>query len=93
MKWLETPGGNACPVCKAGVDTSKLIPIYGRGVENPRDPRETTPSRPAGQRTEQIPQPHHAHWQFGPGVHAWHSHITFGSPMLGGPMGVCCWVD
>lgn len=38
LQWMETPGGTACPVCKAGLSKDKLIPIYGRGGDN-RDPR------------------------------------------------------
>lgn len=43
-----------CPVCKAGVEVDKVVPIYGRGSENPapiaQDKVMPMPPRPAGQR-------------------------------------------
>ena len=56
-RWLQVQNhARTCPVCKAGVDRDKVIPIYGRGGNE--DPRSKTkdaaeaevPSRPAGQR-------------------------------------------
>ena len=56
-RWLQVQNHcRTCPVCKAGVDRDKVIPIYGRGGNE--DPRGKTkdvteldvPSRPAGQR-------------------------------------------
>ena len=55
-RWLQIQNHcRTCPVCKAGVDRDKVIPIYGRGGNE--DPRAKTkesavevPSRPAGQR-------------------------------------------
>lgn len=51
-------GVSECPVCKAGVTTANVIPLYGRGQE-PQDPRrrragasESTPSRPRAERPE-----------------------------------------
>ncbi|KAJ3674373.1 hypothetical protein LUZ60_004989 [Juncus effusus] len=63
-KWLrvETHTPN-CPVCKALIEESKLVPLYGRG-KNPTDPRtkpvpnsEQIPHRPTGQRPPTAPQP------------------------------------
>ncbi|NP_001092153.1 ring finger protein 5 L homeolog [Xenopus laevis] len=52
-QWLETrPERQECPVCKAGVSREKVIPIYGRGDGNQKDPRLKTPPRPQGQRPE-----------------------------------------
>jgi len=48
----------ACPVCKAGVEVDKVIPIYGRGSDF--DPRQEAikvqpvPPRPAGQRPSAV---------------------------------------
>ncbi|KAJ1967485.1 hypothetical protein IWQ62_001828, partial [Dispira parvispora] len=54
-QWLEAQAQNPlCPVCKAGCEKDKVIPVYGRGKE-PKDPRLTDPSvpnRPSGQRPE-----------------------------------------
>lgn len=54
-KWMASrlPASNSCPVCKAGIDKEKVIPMYVRGREA-KDPRTTDPipDRPAGQRTE-----------------------------------------
>lgn len=55
-RWLQVQNNcRTCPVCKAGVDRDKVIPIYGRGGND--DPRTKTkdldvevPSRPSGQR-------------------------------------------
>ncbi|KAJ2237066.1 hypothetical protein IWW45_001293 [Coemansia sp. RSA 485] len=49
VQWLERSA--TCPVCKAGCDKEKVIPVYGRGKEE-KDPRLNTniPNRPAGQR-------------------------------------------
>ncbi|XP_055983465.1 E3 ubiquitin-protein ligase RNF5 isoform X1 [Sorex fumeus] len=51
LQWLETrPDRQECPVCKAGISREKVIPLYGRGSQKPRDPRLKTPPRPQGQR-------------------------------------------
>lgn len=46
-----------CPVCKAGVDVDKVVPIYGRGLDvhaaadcKTAAKLEPLPPRPAGQR-------------------------------------------
>lgn len=55
-RWLQVQSHcRTCPVCKAGVEKDKVIPIYGRGGnEDPRSKSkgdlETVPQRPAGQR-------------------------------------------
>ena len=55
-RWLQVQNHcRTCPVCKAGVDRDKVVPIYGRGG-NSEDPRcktkddDVVPSRPSGQR-------------------------------------------
>lgn len=68
-----------CPVCKAAVDKRSVIPIYGRGRAEHRDPREPgpqeedVPPRPQGHRAQPAPQ---AGLHHGPtfGMH----HATFG---------------
>jgi E3 ubiquitin-protein ligase RNF5 len=54
-RWLHMQkNARTCPVCKAGVDRDKVIPVYGRGGNG--DPRkmdgglEEVPPRPVGQR-------------------------------------------
>ncbi|KAF5841561.1 hypothetical protein DUNSADRAFT_12258 [Dunaliella salina] len=62
FRWMQLQSVcRQCPVCKAGVDTDKVVPIYGRASEQP-DPRagsegklEPLPARPAGQRTPVTP--------------------------------------
>ncbi|CAN0471253.1 unnamed protein product, partial [Discosporangium mesarthrocarpum] len=55
-QWLNT-NQTECPVCKAGVSASNVIPLYGRGVDNV-DPRTKStaqdgiPSRPEAERPE-----------------------------------------
>lgn len=59
-RWLQVQSHcRTCPVCKAGVEKDKVIPIYGRGGnEDPRSkvkeglevPETPVPRRPAGQR-------------------------------------------
>merc|ERR1719452_296399 len=52
-QWLETrPNRQICPVCKAGISKDKVIPLYGRGNSDGKDPREKVPPRPQGQRSE-----------------------------------------
>merc|ERR1719323_253381 len=52
-QWLETrPNRQICPVCKAGISKDKVIPLYGRGNSDGKDPREKVPPRPQGQRAE-----------------------------------------
>lgn len=52
-QWLETrPNRSSCPVCKAGISRDKVIPLYGRGSGDQVDPRDKTPPRPQGQRSE-----------------------------------------
>ncbi|KAJ3029509.1 UNVERIFIED_CONTAM: hypothetical protein HDU68_011902 [Siphonaria sp. JEL0065] len=57
-RWIAsaTRNSNTCPVCKAGIEKDKLIPIYCKGKTD--DPRNTVEEeRPAGQRPEAVPQP------------------------------------
>lgn len=63
-KWMQIQSHcRVCPVCKAGIDENKVIPIYGRGGSQ-QDPRskqteadtacihdQQIPRRPAGQRS------------------------------------------
>ncbi|XP_059079116.1 E3 ubiquitin-protein ligase RNF185-like [Tigriopus californicus] len=52
-QWLETrPQKQICPVCKAGISKKKVIPLYGRGNADQKDPRDQVPPRPKGQRPE-----------------------------------------
>lgn len=52
-QWLDTrPNRQVCPVCKAAISKDKVIPLYGRGSTKQDDPRNKTPPRPPGQRTE-----------------------------------------
>ncbi|KAF6027946.1 RNF185 [Bugula neritina] len=52
-QWLSTrPDRQMCPVCKAGISKEKVIPIYGRGSTDNKDPREKLPPRPSAQRSE-----------------------------------------
>ncbi|GBG87095.1 hypothetical protein CBR_g44551 [Chara braunii] len=75
-RWLQMHvAGKECPVCKAGVDEEKVIPLYGRGNPNQMDPRKKPvtgagiPARPQGQRPESTRPQHqrHHHHQHGPG--------------------------
>ena len=59
-RWVSR-GHHECPVCKGDVDKDKVIPLYGRGESSRTDKSVTTgafsknnstPSRPAGQRSE-----------------------------------------
>lgn len=51
LQWLETrPHRQECPVCKAGIDRDKVVPLYGRGSTSTDDPRNKTPKRPQAQR-------------------------------------------
>lgn len=48
-QWLETkPYRPVCPVCKAAIGRSRVIPLYGRGGSE-SDPRGKVPPRPQGQ--------------------------------------------
>lgn len=53
-RWMQVQTySRACPVCKAGVDVDKVVPIYGRGSDpaaKEQDPVKPVPPRPAGQR-------------------------------------------
>ncbi|KAE9554665.1 hypothetical protein FO519_002152 [Halicephalobus sp. NKZ332] len=52
-RWFETKqNSQVCPVCKSGLDHTKVVPIYGRGSGN-TDPRSKVPPRPKGQRTDE----------------------------------------
>ncbi|XP_003387784.3 PREDICTED: E3 ubiquitin-protein ligase RNF185-like [Amphimedon queenslandica] len=59
----DTP---TCPVCKSVIDKEKLIPLYGRGSDQ-KDPRESLPPRPAGQR-EEAPEDNNNTGYFGDGM-------------------------
>jgi hypothetical protein len=55
-RWMQLQSyTRQCPVCKAGVEEDTIIPIYGRGAENPapagdNEKAQPLPARPAGQR-------------------------------------------
>jgi hypothetical protein len=53
-RWMQQQAySRACPVCKAGVEIDKVVPIYGRGSEPAAAVQEVVkpvPPRPAGQR-------------------------------------------
>jgi hypothetical protein len=64
-RWLQAQqnANSQCPVCKAGIQRDKIIPIYGRGRDTPsadttRAPTassstdENIPNRPRGQRPD-----------------------------------------
>ncbi|OZJ03166.1 hypothetical protein BZG36_04063 [Bifiguratus adelaidae] len=56
-QWLEHQAQNPlCPVCKAGCGKDKVIPLYGRGGDS-KDPRDSIPSRPPGQRPTPLRDP------------------------------------
>ncbi|KAH8581798.1 inositol monophosphatase family [Cryptosporidium sp. chipmunk genotype I] len=48
--WLDR-GYEDCPVCKAGVNSENVIPLYGRGSDI-FDPRKKTKPRPKAERPE-----------------------------------------
>ncbi|KAG2454260.1 hypothetical protein HYH02_001292 [Chlamydomonas schloesseri] len=59
-RWMQSPTCNnrACPVCKAGVDVDRVVPIYGRGSEPASAVQEAVkpvPPRPAGHRPAPVP--------------------------------------
>ncbi|CAI5445802.1 unnamed protein product [Caenorhabditis angaria] len=78
-QWLETrPERQLCPVCKSAIDSSKVVPIYGRGGDS-TDPRKKIPPRPKGQRTEAPPQSFPGfQWGGGDGVGGGNVHFSFG---------------
>ncbi|KAJ1824996.1 hypothetical protein GGH91_001098 [Coemansia sp. RSA 2671] len=65
VQWLERSA--TCPVCKAGCDKDKVIPVYGRGREE-KDPRHNPnlPNRPAGQRPPPPVRQHNQLFGFDP---------------------------
>ncbi|KAJ2490417.1 hypothetical protein IWW37_003158 [Coemansia sp. RSA 2050] len=65
VQWLERSA--TCPVCKAGCDRDKVIPVYGRGREE-KDPRHNPnlPNRPAGQRPPPPARQHNQLFGFDP---------------------------
>ncbi|GLC70071.1 hypothetical protein PLESTF_000920200 [Pleodorina starrii] len=58
-RWMQVQAySRACPVCKAGVEIDKVVPIYGRGSEPTSKVQEAVkpvPPRPAGQRPAPVP--------------------------------------
>jgi len=84
-RWLEMhPHGALCPVCKAGIDRDKMIPIYS-GVQGNKDPRDNIPDRPPPQRP---PPTQHNSGQWGwNGTPGFQHQVIFGpgifSTMLG----------
>jgi hypothetical protein len=54
------PNGALCPVCKAGIDRNKMIPIFSGATGN-QDPRDNIPERPPPQRP---PPPTHLDQQW-----------------------------
>lgn len=74
-QWLETrPNRPSCPVCKAGISKDQVVPIYGRGSTDNKDPREKLPPRPQGQRAEPEAQGGFPGFGFGDGGF----HMSFG---------------
>ncbi|XP_054166271.1 E3 ubiquitin-protein ligase RNF185-like isoform X2 [Oppia nitens] len=74
-QWLETkPSRQTCPVCKAAISRDKVIPLYGRGSADKRDPRDRLPPRPQGQRSEPEYNASFPNFGFGDGGF----HMSFG---------------
>lgn len=68
LQWLETrPNRQECPVCKAGIDRDKVIPLYGRGSASQEDPRSKIPKRPSAQRAEPANRNGFNNFNFGDG--------------------------
>jgi E3 ubiquitin-protein ligase RNF5 len=68
--WLQTSGGTRCPVCKSGISSDKLIPIYinnetpdsrSQGVPRPKPARQEPSNR-------QQPNPNYAEFVAGVGL-------------------------
>lgn len=59
-RWYSEQGANTCPVCKAGLDVSKVIPIYCRDADAPSDGKEAIPDRPQAQRPLPVARTIHA---------------------------------
>lgn len=56
-QWLEE--NPSCPVCKAGLTTKNIIPIYGKNSDGRcinEDVTKKIPKRPQAQRQEYIPR-------------------------------------
>lgn len=75
-RWLQVQSHcRTCPVCKAGVERDKVVPIYGRGGNE--DPRGKTkdvadvqiPARPAGQRPAPVLRNALVHQGVNPNAH------------------------
>lgn len=60
LAWIDH-GPSQCPVCKSGIEKSKIIPVYGGGDDNHAQP-EKEESRPRAERTEAPPT--NRGWQF-----------------------------
>ena len=59
---LFRPHNQMCPVCKAGISRDKVVPLYGRGNSEQKDPRDKPiPPRPRGQRSGMSIQ-HHSYF-------------------------------
>lgn len=77
-QWLETrPNRQICPVCKAGISRDKVIPLYGRGNTDGKDPRDKVPPRPQGQRSEPTTNNPFSGFGFGGGQNGGF-HMSFG---------------
>ena len=37
--WFEQKSEQQCPVCKANIGKDRVIPLYGKGNPNRKDPR------------------------------------------------------
>lgn len=62
-------------MCKAGISKEQVVPIYGRGSTDKKDPREKEmPPRPQGQRSEPEQQGAFPGFGFGDGGF----HMSFG---------------
>ncbi|GMH37418.1 hypothetical protein BSKO_05291 [Bryopsis sp. KO-2023] len=60
-RWYSEQGANTCPVCKAGLDVSKVIPIYCRDADAPYgDGKDAIPDRPQAQRPLPVARTVHA---------------------------------
>lgn len=60
FKWMQVQSYcKACPVCKAGVEVDKVVPIYGRGSDAAKQDvlEKPLPPRPAGTRLALVQQP------------------------------------
>jgi predicted nucleic acid-binding Zn ribbon protein len=80
-RWLQSQQNSnvQCPVCKAGIQKDKIIPIYGRGRDTPSANINKAPETPTEENIPNRPRGHRPDAPANPNYNPFAGHPLFGN--------------